>query len=499
MKKQFFYAAMALAMLSSCSKDNDPGVVPNPDEGNNDDKVAIELGVSNPSVTVNTRGFGSVGDVEGDKNHWSSQRLFIYMIDKTTGLEAEDPAGTKILDNDPTNGLEFRAPADKNSGDIRIYTHGSYNTTTGQDDKGTIQYKYYPATGTYKFYGYHIDDATADAVTISADATTKATTMSLNNIEINGTQDILGAATIALPETQNTTETDKPYYIKDAIADWAKLVSNYQFSARTARAKIKPILKFQHQLARLQFYVRAGNDAAAGYTYNTTSSTWEERKTTDATAANLGMQVTRVTLKDMVSKINMNLTNVDATALVEKPASTKVDGTTAPFYIHQKNASGELEVEMNAADANAPTNNNLKTVVCPKYPWADANKPTLDTDIDAVKGTPVGEPVLFFPNGDINFTIDLKQYLIQTEDEITGDKTYDWKSNSSDLKLYEKAIATASTTDGSLKFEPGKSYNVYLTIYGFERIEISAELTAWEEGGDINTDIEDNTEPQPAP
>lgn len=26
MKKQFFYAAMALAVMSSCSKDNDPGI-----------------------------------------------------------------------------------------------------------------------------------------------------------------------------------------------------------------------------------------------------------------------------------------------------------------------------------------------------------------------------------------------------------------------------------------------------------------------------------------
>ena len=28
-------------------------------------------------------------------------------------------------------------------------------------------------------------------------------------------------------------------------------------------------------------------------------------------------------------------------------------------------------------------------------------------------------------------------------------------------------------------------------IYGFEKIEVTAVLTAWEDGGDIETDIED--------
>jgi hypothetical protein len=40
-------------------------------------------------------------------------------------------------------------------------------------------------------------------------------------------------------------------------------------------------------------------------------------------------------------------------------------------------------------------------------------------------------------------------------------------------------------------FRAGASYNVYITIYGFEKIEVTAVLTAWEDGGDIETDIED--------
>lgn len=78
------------------------------------------------------------------------------MVDRNTGLEAEEGAEgakTKILDN---NVLEFRAPkADaQDKGAIRIY-----KTYTEADDNGVIQYKYYPTNGQYTFYGYHIDDA----------------------------------------------------------------------------------------------------------------------------------------------------------------------------------------------------------------------------------------------------------------------------------------------------------------------------------------------------
>ena len=56
MKKQFFYAAMALAVMSSCSKDNDPGIG-NPEENN--DKAVIALDsmylLSQPAPEVQVR------------------------------------------------------------------------------------------------------------------------------------------------------------------------------------------------------------------------------------------------------------------------------------------------------------------------------------------------------------------------------------------------------------------------------------------------------------
>lgn len=460
MKKQFFYAAMALAVMSSCSKDNDPGIG-NPEENN--DKAVIALGLDVPTVTASTRGTGSVGDVAGDQNTWNSQKLYIYMVDRNTGLEAEEGAENakaKILDNDV---LEFRAPqaASKDNGTIRIY-----KTYTEDNDNGVIQYKYYPTNGQYTFYGYHIDDATADTPTITADE------KKVTNVTINGTQDLLAAKTIDMAENDATTEGS---FYKDIATElsteWTTLM-DYQFGARTARKKIVPVLKFEHQLARLKFFVRAGSQSAAGYEYK--ENQWVERKSSDAEPKTLGMQVTKITLKDMANKVDMDL----------KTTSSTRNGTdVADFVVCSKDPANKNKLD--------PAKGLIDPVV-PKYPYGDANIPSADTDPDA-KGTQVGEPVMFFPidnpdNGNITLSIDLKQYVEDTKDEATGTITYKEVEKADNKLIIDQTKISGGTTQ---KFMPGASYNVYITIYGLEKIEVTAVLTAWENGGDIDADIED--------
>lgn len=320
MKKQFFYAAMALAVMSSCSKDNDPGIG-NPDDNN--DKAVIALGVDVPTVTALSRGTGSVGDVEGENNKWNSQRLYIHMVDRATGLEAEEGAEgakTPILDNAT---LQFRAPkaTEGNNGAIRIY-----NNYVEDTDNGVIQYKYYPTNGTYTFYGYHVDDATHDDATITADE------KKVKNVTINGTQDLLAASTIDMAE--NDASNDQSLYKDIATTlsgEWTELMK-YQFGARTARKGIVPVLKFNHQLARLKFFVRAGSESAAGYKYE--ASNWVERKSTDGQDKTLGMQVTKITLKDMVNVVDMDLATT---------TSARNGASTAPFVVCSKDVVWGIE------------------------------------------------------------------------------------------------------------------------------------------------------------
>lgn len=460
MKKQFFYAAMALAVMSSCSKDNDPGIG-NPEENN--DKAVIALGLDVPTVTASTRGTGSVGDVAGDQNTWNSQKLYIYMVDRNTGLEAEEGAEnakTKILDNGV---LEFRAPkADaKDKGAIRIYK--SY---TEDSDNGVIQYKYYPTNGQYTFYGYHIDDAKNATQNITADAKT------VTGVTIDGTQDLLAAKTIDMAENDATTEGSFYKEIATTLSsEWTELMK-YQFGARTARKKIVPVLKFEHQLARLKFFVRAGSESAAGYKYDDNGGQWVERKSSDAADKPLGMQVTKITLKDMANVVDMDLT---------VPSSTRNGTGVADFVVCSKDAAANHKLD--------PTKGLIDPVV-PKYPYGNTNIPAQDPD---TKGTQVGEPVMFFPiddpdNGNITLSIDLKQYVEDTKDEAIGTTTYTEVEKADNKLIIDQSKISGGAAQ---KFMPGASYNVYITIYGFEKIEVTAVLTAWENGGDIDADIED--------
>lgn len=445
---------MALAVMSSCSKDNDPGIG-NPEENN--DKAVIALGLDVPTVTASTRGTGSVGDVAGDQNTWNSQKLYIYMVDRNTGLEAEEGAEnakTKILDNDV---LEFRAPqaASKDKGAIRIY-----KTYTEDSDNGVIQYKYYPTNGQYTFYGYHIDDAKNATQNITADAKT------VTNVTIDGTQDLLAAKTIDMAENDASATDPESFYKDKAIelsAEWTELMK-YQFGARTARKGIVPVLKFEHQLARLKFFVRAGSQSAAGYEYK--ASQWAERKSSDNESKTLGMQVTKITLKDMANVVDMDLT---------VPSSTRNGSGVADFVVCSKDP--EVNNKLNPAKG-------LINSVVPKYPYGDTNIPESDPD---AKGTQVGEPVMFFPNGNIELSIDLKQYVEDTKDETNNTITYK-EVEKADNKL---TIDQTKISGQTKEFKPGASYNVYITIYGLEKIEVTAVLTAWEAGGDIEADIED--------
>ena len=95
---------------------------------------------------------------------------------------------------------------------------------------------------------------------------------------------------------------------------------------------------------------------------------------------------------------------------------------------------------------------------------------------------------MFFPNGNISLSIDLKQYVEDTKTKQTVTRLHTKKLRSSDTPLI---IDQSKISKDVKEFKAGASYNVYITIYGFEKIEVTAVLTAWEDGGDIETDIED--------
>lgn len=443
MKKNLFYAAFAIAMMASCT--NEDNLVVDPVEPTPEDKVAIELGIDAPTVnaTLNPRSTGSVGGTgetgnASEANSWKGQKLYITMIDKDTKAVAEEE-GEVVLDWDT---YQYSAPASGDKGLIQIKGEQSTNNVMTKN-------VYYPTQGTYDFYGWHVDDLEAEP-----DATNP---LLIKDITITGSQDIMGA------RTKEFTEANYGQSAGFTGADFLQM-TGWDFSARTARNGIKPILQFEHQLARLKFFVRAGSDKtikSAGW------QTQVDKEGNDVESD--AMHVTAITVKKMYNDLEMNLNDNGA---ITTSTTTPV-GEIVEFSLLSRGDDGNMKSQL---DPVAPT---------AKYDASD----------DATKGVQVGESVMFFPYGDsktaIELSIDLEQYV-----RIWGEETdafnadyWDYKEQTANLKVHASSVKLPGST--VTEFEAGKSYNVYITIYGFERIEVSAELTAWEMGGDVDVDVEE--------
>lgn len=75
-----------------------------------------------------------------------------------------------------------------------------------------------------------------------------------------------------------------------------------------------------------------------------------------------------------------------------------------------------------------------------------------------------------------------------TQDKIDSDRT---KMKFNTVKVVLKADDLAQVDQSEEKFLAGWSYNFVCTVYGLEKIEITATLEPWKDGGDIDVDTDD--------
>jgi hypothetical protein len=244
MKKSFMFVAVAAAgMLASCSSDSltagpDPKIEPTQEE-----RVPIQLAVSSPSVRATTRGTGTVGGVGNGENKWYGQTINAFMFEKgILTLAKESEAGPELYNDAAmfTPGIagNIPSPTPTDKGEAML-------------TDGTI--KYYPPSGNFDFFGYHVDDAKNGDLDTSADPWTVP-------FGIDGSQDLMSTkaaplAWVELTDAQKAKFDDQAAY--EAFADF--------YSAKAARKEIQPVLKFDHLLSRLAFVIVPGNDNAGGW------------------------------------------------------------------------------------------------------------------------------------------------------------------------------------------------------------------------------------------
>lgn len=229
MKKLMLIMLSASVMLASCNKSGKEAA--SPSQLDDSAPVAVQF-TSNIQKSHVTKG-------EGALDGWNTQTLYVYGLrrdDNGKYVIASDPA--KPYDQADDNAYLIRnvdaeAPSAGLSGAINVY-----RTKPSGEDPG--EFFFYRELCYYDFYAYFVDDAASPAPTESEDRIELGVT-------IDGTQDILLAKTDREADIAGKgVEKDKAY------------------GAYAARREVVPNLVFEHQLARFNFKVKAGNTDTDG-------------------------------------------------------------------------------------------------------------------------------------------------------------------------------------------------------------------------------------------
>ncbi len=489
MKKHFMYvAAAAIALMTSCTNEEvlEDIVTPeNPNEVVDDGttRMAIELGIADPTFTVSTRGTGTVGDIQGQTtNVWNGQPLGIFMVKKDSMILAQDQ-GSYIFD-----GMTFRAPVAQTVDKIVMY-HASENV------------KYYPLQGAFDFYGYHLGNKIGETANVVANNAVTAPVFADDKLTatvtttIDGTQDIM-AGKAELTETQKGTTTQSGQL---AEADYKKAYSSW-----SARRDITPNIKFNHLLSRMVFQVTAGEDEAGlahyasanqvewhdatGKIDETTGTLDSANKTFTSTATGETVAVMNdqaVYIKEIVVKnqkdsvvLTFNAPSTNQNAVVLSTGDRNKD-----FTLMERNT--EAPAAGSTPETDGDSDINLSTL-------ADLVALTETAPANTTDKTRVGESMMIAPGQEsFEVSITVRQYVQKYDDPaIDGPSSLDkfaWEE-----KTMATTVKAPEVTEDNNAFAAGKSYNINVTVYGYQRIEITAKLAGWIAGGDVPVDPEED-------
>lgn len=327
--------------------------------------------------------------------------------------------------------------------DGAVFDNEKFNAPVGEasaeakTQSGKIAY--YPVSGNFDFWGYRVDDA-AQGTPYMVDAEGNTTTDEAEavkrvvDVKIDGSQDIM---------------TGKAALVNGDVDKLGAYPENY-YSAYAARKEVQPNISFNHNLTRFTFEVRAGSKGTCGKIAN--------GDVADA------VRVTGISVKSKTEgKLTVAYTADNAPeSVLEFPGN--FEDVASALKLKQRSVAG-------ATDHNVALE-DLQEV---PLTWGTQ-------EADKADVIPVGEALLVAPGEtEYPFTVDLKQVVKTNEDGTTDE-----------LKLQQN---TKIVMDGTKTFEAGKSYKVTITVYGVERIVVTATLVPWQDGGSI--DIDDDREENP--
>lgn len=454
MKKLFFASALVagMGMLASCSNDDvvavnggAPGIAEN-------GLVPVELGISGPSVSVQKRGIGTVGDIEGeDGNKWNGETLNLLMMERSVRNFAGDADsiqwGFSQWTYTPDGGT---SPDD----DVTVTNFANVAVTTPTGEAaGALSWKsektpkYYPNEGTHDFFAYHYDGAYWNGYINTIDPEDKAYVLKDSTVipdanpsikyvwfKIDGSQDLMAGLA------------------QNMVGEEPDAQTNVGFSAQTARAGVKPNINMQHLLTRFTFTVEGADDSAQGIKVEKITV---KSKTTGKMIVAYDLGQGKQAPENLIS--------------FELPvdAVSNPDGTTAeePVALELKDRAG------------------ANTAVAPLTPIDIAGTDTAQVETGpqySFDKQPIGHALMVAPGeSEYEMSITLKQTYVVDNDQYPDPNPYPVGSTTLTRNIVIPAGGTA---------QPGSSYAVNVKVYGMAKIEVDATLQGWKDGGDIEID-----------
>ena len=458
MKKYFKFAVVAAAgMLASCSSESLTGSDPEIKTPAQEELVPIEIGVATIQSRAITRGTGTVGDIETGTNIWKGEKVNVLMYNLNTFTFATDGAATpkNLYDNT----ISLITPLNTTTGLAREKNAGDPYTATAAGE-ASYKVKYYPATGRYDFWGYYLGGegvspsadlgSTADLVDVTAtcDDNTTITPAKAVAFTLDGARDLMVAkAATGAATTSSSSDIvgDVPFTANQtaAVTDGAIYASSY--SAKSARGSLQPDLLFKHALTRLTFKVKAGNTGAVGV---------------------------KVKAIKVYSKVTGQL------VVAYDYTQGNISAANSIIWANTYNDAADFTTDADDDGLKNYQDPDIYTALSLQERKAGAMQALPLTGYELTNAeiaTPkaIGEALLVAPQ---------KKYWLEVEYDASTVTAEDWIDNSevtSSTGTYPPITADITRTTPTDVFEAGKSYNITITLYGPQRIEITTSLEPW--------------------
>jgi hypothetical protein len=434
MKKIFLFATIAAAgLFASCSSTDDTiGDAQNGGIESIDDSApqAVKIGIGNVGSMV-TRGTGTVGGVtaatgtddlggiDGVANKWAGQSINVFMFKKELPANTDDLPANYVTsftfakdgnNNDLYNNTEMITPGSAENLIPNMGVGVNVNEGEAMIKGGTIQY--YPLSGYYDFFGYHLDDALPTTADPDDYVTTNGDKMTVP-FAIDGSQDLMSTkAELTALQTTTMSAATRP-------ADY--------YSAYSARRGVQPYLTFNHLLTRFAFFVKAGKESAAGLV-----------------AAQNGVQ-TPVTPAEYG-----NMTAAEQGQCTE--SSWTLSGTSIAIA-NVQTLSAELQAYFILNDNNTPADNtdDFYDFDGTKNPITDATVNTALSAVTGVTSTVAGYTWTHDIPAHQDFGKAVKVTSIKVKSKYTGDMAVAWKGAAANLADADKIVWNTSGNDGGVK------------------------------------------------